>query len=1087
MKYAAPHGAVGKSATLGVGPVATLSRPSRLRTLATVSPIALLLGLTGLTLPAAAAPCTPDTTGCNAAGGQLPRAGSGNGGEGNGGGGNGLISDSGTPVATPGGTGASGAGGSGGAGENGTAAGGAVGYIVNGLVGFGSSITGGHGDPGTDGPSFAGGGGGGGAGVYMLSGDAYIGLSTVLIKGGDGGKGGDVTAGVTLGGGGGGGGGAGLIGAGPGTVENYGSIVGGNGGVGGQSVFSFSGAGGGGGDGILVQSSAVYITNLGSITGGKGGAASTTALGSSPAGDSGSGVNFANSFGVLTNAGTVAGGDANGGAAGVGVMTNGYTTITNAGVISGGLNNDGVTRAAAIRFGGIGNQLNLLTGSTIVGDIQLIASARAAIAAQNAGLALNNAIALGTNSTVTFDTSTTGLTVSGVISGTGKVLTTGAGSVVLSGANTYTGGTQISGGTTSVSSDANLGDAAGALIFDGGILQITGTSFTGTSRTIQWGGGGFDIVDANNSFTLNQAITGINALDKLGAGTLILNGNNGYIGATTVDAGKLVVNGSIALSSLLSVNSGAIIGGNGVLPTTEIASGGILAPGNSIGTLTVSGDLTLHSGSAYNVEVSPTAADRTNVTGIANLAGDVNASYAMGSYTSKRYTILNAAGGINGKFGTLNNTNLPGNVTAALNYDLNDVYLDLTLIYQDANQRLGGLNANQRGVSTALTNYFNATGGIPTAFVTLSANGLSQASGEAGSSIVVPMANDATLFTNAVFDGAFGALNEGREGPRADAAGGPGSALGFAPAERVSKKASEAFASLPLKAQPSDAFASRWGVWASGYGAASRVSGDAAVGSSTTNSRIYGAVAGASYRLLPNTVVGFALGGAGTDFSLDGGFGSGKADIFHAAVYGLHNIGRAYVAGLVGYGWQEASTDRTMTAAGMDVLHASFRPQTVSGRLEAGYRLATPLANVTPYGALQMASFFIPSYSESAISGSNQFALAYDARTASAVRTELGVRLAKAYALSTGMLTLKGRAAWAYDSYNGRGATATFQTLPGATFAVNGARPEANVALLSAGADYGLGNGWSLAASFDGEFSGNSTVYGGKGAIRRVW
>src|SRR5690606_26585420 len=49
-----------------------------------------------------------------------------------------------------------------------------------------------------------------------------------------------------------------------------------------------------------------------------------------------------------------------------------------------------------------------------------------------------------------------------------------AGTTVLSGTNTYTGGTHLLGGTLSVASDAALGAGAGALHFDGGMLQVTG-------------------------------------------------------------------------------------------------------------------------------------------------------------------------------------------------------------------------------------------------------------------------------------------------------------------------------------------------------------------------------------------------------------------------------------------------------------------------------------------------------------------------------------------------------------------------------------------------------------------------------------
>ena len=65
-------------------------------------------------------------------------------------------------------------------------------------------------------------------------------------------------------------------------------------------------------------------------------------------------------------------------------------------------------------------------------------------------------------------------------------------------------------------------------------------------------------------------------------------------------------------------HAGGSIGGNGTLGNTTI-NGGTLAPGNSIGTLSINGNLVLTSAAAYIVEVSPTQADRTNVTGTATL------------------------------------------------------------------------------------------------------------------------------------------------------------------------------------------------------------------------------------------------------------------------------------------------------------------------------------------------------------------------------------------------------------------------------------------------------------------------------------
>ncbi len=80
-------------------------------------------------------------------------------------------------------------------------------------------------------------------------------------------------------------------------------------------------------------------------------------------------------------------------------------------------------------------------------------------------------------------------------------------------------------------------------------------------------------------------------------GQTTLEGLSTYTGPTTMQQGAAVfVNGSIASSSGLTVQSGGLIGGSGQLPGTTIASGGVIAPGNSIGTLTVNGNNSLTAG-----------------------------------------------------------------------------------------------------------------------------------------------------------------------------------------------------------------------------------------------------------------------------------------------------------------------------------------------------------------------------------------------------------------------------------------------------------------------------------------------------------
>lgn len=619
------------------------------------------------------------------------------------------------------------------------------------------------------------------------------------------------------------------------------------------------------------------------------------------------------------------------------------------------------------------------------------------------------------------------------------------------------------------------------------------------------GSGRFDIngaeltVGGNN---LSTTVTGVLAGDgsitgasliKIGTGTLTLAGVNTYTGATIVDGGTLAVNGSIASSSSLTVNSGGTLRGTGIVGNTTIASGGTLAPGNSAGTLTVNGNLTFSAGSSYTAEVSATSADRTNVTGTATLTGATVKAVALpGSFRGQTYTILNATGGLGGtQFAGLS---VAGSFSPARNphltYDLNDVYLVL-----DPGKIIlpAGTSGNQTSVAGGINNAVDNGATPPAGFDTLlNMSGaqlnraLSQVSGQPGAASTQAAFNAIQQFL-----GMLDPLNGGMDGGRSTG-GADGGALGYAPDEAIGGDTGvrEAYAAVTPREANGEVLDRRWGVWASGYGGASNLNGNAAAGSSSTISRIYGTAAGADYRLSPDTLVGFALGGAGFNFSVANALGSGRADVFQAGLYARHNFGPAYVSAALAYGWQDVTTDRTLTVSGTDKLTANFKASTSAGRLETGWRFApVPTSNfgVTPYAAVQATTFHLPGYGETALVGSNQFALSYTAQDTTNVRAELGVRTDQRFLVDDGVLTLRGRLAWAHDTNTERFVNAAFQTLPGAAFTVNGARPAADSALVGGRAEMTWRNGLSLAGTIEGEFSRNTQTYTGKSTVRYAW
>ena len=180
------------------------------------------------------------------------------------------------------------------------------------------------------------------------------------------------------------------------------------------------------------------------------------------------------------------------------------------------------------------------------------------------------------------------------------------------------------------------------------------------------------------------------------------------------------------------------------------------------------------------------------------------------------------------------------------------------------------------------------------------------------------------------------------------------------------------------------------------------------VGSHDLSARTAGFAGGLDYHLTRDSVVGFALAGGGTNWSLAQGIGGGKSDAFQAGVYGATRSGPAYLAAAFAYTNHWMSTDRFAFAG--DHLTASFNAQSFGGRVESGYRFATFYGGVTPYAAIQAQSFHTPSYSESDLNGGG-FALAYNARTAHRYPQRIGRALRPAAALNPdAALTMRARA-----------------------------------------------------------------------------
>ena len=134
--------------------------------------------------------------------------------------------------------------------------------------------------------------------------------------------------------------------------------------------------------------------------------------------------------------------------------------------------------------------------------------------------------------------------ISETTSASGQLTKVGSGSLSLTNTtNSYTGGTNINGGTLQISAAGNM-PSIGAITFNGGDVLDTMTGGFPTPLLIPNDmhliTNGKIKVDTNTT-TLSGSISLAGSLTKTGTGTLVLSSSNSYNGGTNINGGTLQV------------------------------------------------------------------------------------------------------------------------------------------------------------------------------------------------------------------------------------------------------------------------------------------------------------------------------------------------------------------------------------------------------------------------------------------------------------------------------------------------------------------------------------------------------------------
>jgi len=231
--------------------------------------------------------------------------------------------------------------------------------------------------------------------------------------------------------------------------------------------------------------------------------------------------------------------------------------------------------------------------------------------------------------------------------------------------------------------------------------------------------------------TLGGAIDGPYGLTVAGAGTLTLSNTDSYTGATTVVAGTLLVDGAQS-GSVVTVDSGAVLGGIGGTVGDVTVSGGSISPGSAAsgpGILNT-GNVSFVSGASYNVALDGETAgggyDQTDATGAVDLDAstglNVTLSDGFTPAVGDTFTIIQSTGGITGSFASLPEGTVfdAGGQSFRISYANDDV--TLTCVANTSTTASPSLSTSTYGQTVTYTVTVSNTsfgGGAPTGTVEL--------------------------------------------------------------------------------------------------------------------------------------------------------------------------------------------------------------------------------------------------------------------------------------------------------------------------------------------------------------------------------
>lgn len=653
---------------------------------------------------------------------------------------------------------------------------------------------------------------------------------------------------------------------------------------------------------------------------------------------------------------------------------------------------------------------------------------------------------------------------------TGTVVLTGAGTLLKSMVGIYSGNIRVgfNGTGTLVVQDGATAEAEGALVI-ADKAGSTGTFVIGaaegdqaaaTGTLVSAGGVVFGDGDAtlvfnhtSDDYEFAHVLSGYNGAIRQLAGVTDLTGYSSlFTGVVDVLGGTLKVNGYLQGAEFY-VGSGGTLGGAGTIGRATVHAGGILAPGNSTGTLLINEDLVLEAGSYFDVEIDGTGNDKVFAE-----YGDVyiedgailRLSPSAGTQLGTDYTIIELDN-------NSNNVQWDDGFTVENDRRLLDSYVDyanedVTVRFEAVTSPWSALldTPNQGAVADAVQG-LGIDSPLYEAALFLDDDVIGETfdllSGEIHASTKGALITDGEFLRSAVFD-------------RMAVPGGTGDVVepqGYAaaPAGNVPFPGTENAAAVDLTS-----------VWSQAYGAWGSTDAD---GNAADFDRRSGGLFIGADTLLEGWRVGLVGGYGQSSFASDDRASTGTGATVQIGAYAGTSIGAVNLRGGAGYALTALSTTRNVTIPDAQELTADYDAALGQVFGEVGYTLDTGAVAFEPFAGVALVNLSTAAYAEAGGSA----ALSADASSADVTFATLGLRGSSSTDIGGTPAVLSGMLGWRHAV--GDTATAALHSFADSdTFMVGGLPVAADTLLLQLGLGMSVGASSSLDLSYDGEFAADT-------------